>query len=151
MKDITKKYSNGEITIVWRPSICIHSKKCWKEPEGLPSVFRPAERPWITPEGAPSDQIIQRVNNCPSGALSYFVNAEGEKGLEEDKKEAETTHEVIAEIVPDGPLLIYGNITIKHADGTETRKTRTTSFCRCGASANRPFCDGAHTKIGFKD
>ena len=48
MKDITKKYSNGDVTVVWKPNMCIHSTICFK---GLGKVFDPQKRPWITPEG----------------------------------------------------------------------------------------------------
>ena len=74
MKDITKKYSNGEITIVWKPSVCTHSTICWKGKAGLPEVFNPMEKPWITPEGSTTERIKEQINKCPSGALSYFHN-----------------------------------------------------------------------------
>jgi uncharacterized Fe-S cluster protein YjdI len=67
MKDITRKYTNGEVTIVWQPSLCAHSGICAK---GLSSVFRPKEHPWITPEGSTTEKIIEQVKLCPSGALS---------------------------------------------------------------------------------
>jgi uncharacterized Fe-S cluster protein YjdI len=76
MKDITKKYSNGEITIVWQPNTCIHSTICWKGAGGLASVFKPAEHPWIRPEGAGTERIIEQVKKCPSGALSFYYNEE---------------------------------------------------------------------------
>lgn len=71
MKDITKKYTNGEVTIVWKPTMCIHSAICFK---GLGGVFDPQKRPWITPEGANTENIIAQVKKCPSGALSYHLN-----------------------------------------------------------------------------
>jgi len=74
MEDITKKYDNGEITVVWQPNICAHSAICF---HGLPSVFNPAMRPWITIDGADTEAIINQINQCPSGALSYFRNIEG--------------------------------------------------------------------------
>ncbi|HMV07531.1 MAG TPA: (4Fe-4S)-binding protein [Cyclobacteriaceae bacterium] len=67
MKDITKTYSNGEVTIVWQPARCIHSGICFR---GLSEVFDPRKRPWITPENSTSEKIIAQVNKCPSGALS---------------------------------------------------------------------------------
>jgi len=76
MKDLTKKYSNGEITIVWKPKLCIHSTICWKGATGLKEVFNPAEKPWIKPEGAGSERIIEQVKKCPSGALSFYYNNE---------------------------------------------------------------------------
>lgn len=71
MKEITKKYTNGEVTIVWKPDMCIHSGVCFR---GLSSVFDPRKRPWITPEGATTDVIVEQVKKCPSGALSYHLN-----------------------------------------------------------------------------
>ena len=65
------KYSNGEVTIVWQPELCIHSGRCAR---GLPEVFKPKEKPWITPEGSTTEKIIAQVKRCPSGALSYFMN-----------------------------------------------------------------------------
>ncbi len=81
MEDITKKYTNGEVTIVWRPSICIHSKICWSEGTGLKEVFNPFEKPWIKPEAATTEQIINQVKKCPSGALSFYMNKDDENFL----------------------------------------------------------------------
>jgi uncharacterized Fe-S cluster protein YjdI len=77
MKDITKKYSNGEVTIVWKPAVCIHSTICWKAATGLPGVFNPLEKPWIKPEASTTGAIIEQVKKCPSGALSFYMNDEG--------------------------------------------------------------------------
>lgn len=71
--EIEKEYSNGEVTIVWKPSLCIHSTNCWR---GLPQVFRPKEKPWIQPEKGSSQQVLSQVANCPSGALSTYLNSE---------------------------------------------------------------------------
>lgn len=143
MKEITKKYSNGEVTIVWKPSVCIHSAICWRGEQGLPEVFNPAGKPWIKPEGADTKRIIEQVKKCPSGALSYLMNTE-------EATDAEVEAESICEISLNGPLLVYGNITVKHHDGSETKKNKVTAFCRCGQSTNKPYCDGTHRKIGFE-
>lgn len=141
MKDITKKYTNGEVTIVWKPDTCIHSAICFK---GLGEVFDPQKRPWITPEGASTERIIEQVKKCPSGALSYYLNADA--GDRPVKVESET----IVETSPNGPLLVYGNVTVKDAQGVLTKKNNVTAFCRCGASQNKPYCDGSHRKAGFQ-
>ncbi len=73
MKEITKHYSNGEVTIVWKNTLCIHSGKCF---QGLPTVFHPLTLPWITPEESDTEKIIAQVKQCPSEALSYFTNDE---------------------------------------------------------------------------
>lgn len=66
-KKIVKEYTNGEVTVVWQPHMCIHSKKCWK---GLLPVFDPRRKPWVDMNGASSERIVAQVNECPSGALS---------------------------------------------------------------------------------
>ncbi|MCK5034181.1 MAG: (4Fe-4S)-binding protein [Calditrichia bacterium] len=71
MKNIIKKYSNGEITVVWEPAKCIHSTICFK---GLPGVFDPRKKPWVNIEGADTEKIVDQVKACPSEALSYFQN-----------------------------------------------------------------------------
>lgn len=144
MADITKKYSNDDITIVWKPNMCIHSTKCWKGETGLRNVFDPAKKPWIEPKGATTNEIIERVNNCPSKALSFYYNDES-KNVESAKVEN------IVEVLANGPLLVYGNLKVKHKDGSENQKNNVTAFCRCGASSNKPYCDGTHVKIEFKD
>ena len=73
MSKETFKYSNGEVTIVWKPDLCIHSGNCAR---GLPEVFKPKEKPWIRPEEASTDRMIEQVKKCPSGALSYYLNAD---------------------------------------------------------------------------
>lgn len=70
-KEIVKNYSNGELTIVWKPNLCIHSGVCVKN---LPQVYNPKEKPWIKPENASTDELKAQIVKCPSGALSYFMN-----------------------------------------------------------------------------
>lgn len=53
------------------------------------------------------------------------------------------------EVLDKGPLLVHGDISITHKNGTVETKKRTTAFCRCGASSNKPFCDGAHNSSSF--
>jgi uncharacterized Fe-S cluster protein YjdI len=142
MTEITKKYSNDDITIIWKPSVCIHSTLCWKGEKGLKQVFNPMEKPWIKPEGGTTEQIIERVNACPSGAISFYYN-------NEQNKTTATQAESIVEAMPNGPLLVYGNITVKHSNGDTVQKNKVTAFCRCGASSNKPYCDGSHTENGF--
>jgi uncharacterized Fe-S cluster protein YjdI len=139
MKEITKKYTNGEVTVVWKPHVCIHSAICFN---GLPSVFDPRRRPWIEPGQADTATIIAQVKQCPSGAISFYMNDEMEA-------DAQTSVESVVEVMPNGPLLVYGNITVKDTHGNEIRKNKVTAFCRCGASANKPYCDGTHAKTGF--
>lgn len=140
-KDITKKYTNGEITIVWKPTACIHSTLCWKKETGLPEVFDPRAKPWIRPEGANTSRIVEHIKKCPSGALSFYYNEKPElPSVSSDTK---------IETLPNGPLLVYGNLSIKDSSGAEIKKSNVTAFCRCGKSGNKPYCDGSHVKHNF--
>jgi uncharacterized Fe-S cluster protein YjdI len=76
MSDSDKSYTNGEISVVWRSGLCIHSAKCV---QGLGEVFNVHARPWINIDGSSTDCIIHQVEQCPSGALSYFRNEQSGK------------------------------------------------------------------------
>ena len=135
-----KRYSNDEITVVWKPEQCIHSTKCWKS---LLPVFDPRRRPWVDMAGATTERIMATVDKCPSGALTYLAN-----DMEEGQR-FETVSDVRAEVLPNGPLIIYGTITVKDRNGGECVKSKTTAFCRCGHSRSKPYCDGSHVEAGF--
>ncbi len=135
MKEIIKKYTNDDITVVWQPGKCIHSKICF---HGLPAVFNPENRPWVKLEESTSEDIISQVKKCPSGALSLA-----------DKAKAESENNIIITITKGGPLVVDGDLTIKLANGEQVEKNGVTALCRCGASADKPYCDGSHQKIKF--
>lgn len=134
-----KEYTNNEVTIVWEPDKCIHSGICVR---GLPNVFRPKVRPWLRIEGASTEELVNQVKQCPSGALSFYMN-----DVEDETTESLNTK---VEVLENGPLLIYGILKVTNKDGTTEIKNKTTAFCRCGASKNKPYCDGAHVKNDFK-
>ena len=68
-KEIIKEYTNRDITIVWKPTLCQHAAECVRL---LPNVYNPREKPWIKPENASTNELISQINQCPSGALSYY-------------------------------------------------------------------------------
>lgn len=67
----THEYSNGEVTVEWKPDLCKHSGRCVF---GLPEVFNVAKRPWVNIEGASTEAIVHQVKQCPTGALGYHFN-----------------------------------------------------------------------------
>lgn len=134
-----KEYSNEEVTVVWKPDLCIHSEKCWR---GLPNVFRPKEKPWINVENVNAEELKKQIDQCPSGALSYLND---NKEIKTDKNMSE----VKAQVLENGPLMVTGACEITHKDGSVEVKDKA-FFCRCGESANKPYCDGAHKKADFK-
>jgi uncharacterized Fe-S cluster protein YjdI len=144
----TFKYTNEDITVVWKPNTCIHSTICWK---GLIEVFNPKEKPWIKMDGATTDRIIEQVSQCPSGALSYYRNAAAVADEPADTVVAEAANILKIEVTPNGPYLIKSECLIVHSDGREETKTGTVALCRCGNSSNKPWCDGTHRKTGFRE
>lgn len=138
-KEIVKEYTNGELTVVWKPAKCIHAAECVK---ALPQVYNPNEKPWIKAENATTEELKAQIKKCPSGALSYYIKGE--------KTEESAALETVVEVLENGPLLVYGTLKVKDKDGNETTKNKTTAFCRCGASGNKPYCDGSHVKVDFK-
>jgi len=136
-----KNYTNSEITVNWQPEKCIHSTKCWKS---LPRVFNPRAKPWVNMAGDTTEAIRTTVLNCPSGALSLAESTEVSKPVPIPAAQVEVC------ALPDGPLQVTGEVHLKNEAGEIVVKTDKTFLCRCGASANKPYCDGSHRKIEFR-
>jgi uncharacterized Fe-S cluster protein YjdI len=164
-----RQYTNGEITVFWKPSKCIHATTCFRE---LLDVYNPRKRPWVNMEGASTERIIEVTDKCPTQAIYWKYNkdlTEEEKAINEkyqevDEVNPETLHEKKSkqdeepkkadakmQIMPDGPMLIEGDFKVIGADGNEIKTMVMTSFCRCGNSKSQPFCDGSHRIVGFND
>ena len=162
MDEIIKKYTNGEVTIVWKPAACVHSTNCFAD---LPRVFSPGKRPWINPMGAETEKIIEVVNLCPTEALAWKWNDESKNASvgsdqlnhikfrrpelmntsDPDSKEQPIT----VKIMTDGPIVIKGNFTLVYNGNSKEIHDSMISICRCGVSDHMPFCDGQHRKAGF--
>lgn len=52
--------------------------------------------------------------------------------------------------LPDGPLKVAGPLEVVSGTGRTLLRTKETYLCRCGGSANKPYCDGSHSKLGFR-
>jgi uncharacterized Fe-S cluster protein YjdI len=128
--DLTREYRNDEITVRWYARRCIHSAACIRK---APRVFDPRRRPWINLEAGDTQRIIAAVEACPTGALEYVSPGE-------HPRPSETKVEVVA----DGPLFLRGDIKIVGENGQVIREGTRVALCRCGKSANKPFCDNSH-------
>lgn len=137
-----KEYSNGDITIVWEAEKCIHSERCWR---GLSDVFDPQKRPWINANGAETATITAQIDQCPSGALRYRQQNKDQAG-HATTQQTSTKVTVLA----DGPLIVNGTIEVELQNGDKVTKQDKTALCRCGHSDQKPYCDGSHSKAGFK-
>lgn len=133
-----KEYQSGDVTVLWKPGKCMHSENCWR---GLPDVFRPKDKPWIQPEKADQTTLTSQIDKCPSGALSYRL--EGQMDLAKPDR-------LKIKVTKDGPYLLKQDVIIELPDGNKEVKESAIALCRCGASSNKPYCDGTHKKISFK-
>lgn len=135
----TRVYSTDAIEVHWDASRCIHSARCIA---GAPRVFDPRRRPWIVLEGADADRVANVIAQCPSGAL-HFRRLDG--GAQEEPQQPP-----FAVPMPNGPLYLRGEVRLETSDGRTIAEDTRMTLCRCGASANKPFCDNTHLRIGFK-
>jgi len=158
-----RKYTNGEITVYWKPGSCIHASFCYRE---LIEVFDPSRRPWVNMYGATTEEIIKTVDMCPTDALTWKWNDEKRNinidpshtnhisfrrpELINDDTQA-SAEPVSVKVMPYGPLVINGTFTMKYDGKIKEVNESVVSLCRCGASNRMPFCDGNHRKTGFND
>jgi uncharacterized Fe-S cluster protein YjdI len=159
-----RRYTNGEITVYWKPSACVHASYCYRE---LIEVFDPGKRPWVDMNGSTTEKIIEVVNLCPTEALCWKWNDEEKnKNIDNDqfnhinfrRPELMNLNDTVpeeqpvsAKIMIDGPIVIKGSFTLNYGGNTKNISDGMISICRCGASDHQPFCDGRHRKIGFVD
>ena len=132
-------YEGKQLTILDDRGICSHAGFCT---DRLAAVFDNGKEPWIDPDGAEADEIKRVIRTCPSGALSY---AEGDTVVDTFGQDAEI------EVAAAGPLRVRGGPELKAAgdDADAPRSTEHYALCRCGASKNKPFCDGTHWYVNF--
>ena len=141
MSERKLKYKSDKLNVTYAPEVCIHAAECVN---GLPNVFNPKAKPWVNIAGADPSEIIDVINKCPSGALEYELLE-----LETEKKEIELEKTKIT-VMPNGPVMVEGDLTIKKMSGENIKDAEKVFLCRCGQSANKPFCDGAHKKADFQ-
>jgi CDGSH-type Zn-finger protein/uncharacterized Fe-S cluster protein YjdI len=134
------EYKGPGVVVRYEASRCIHARECV---HGAPQVFDPSAKPWIKPDGATLDHLLAVIARCPTGALTA-VTPEGES------LEPAATRNV-ASVTARGPVYLRGRISVRGSDHATWAEYARIALCRCGASANKPFCDGSHERSGFAD
>ncbi|MDH3705774.1 MAG: CDGSH iron-sulfur domain-containing protein [Acidimicrobiia bacterium] len=125
------------ITVRDDRSICVHAGFCGTR---LTNIWKLTGD---TDESTVRLQVINMVEKCPSGALTYRLDDT------DDDIEPGLPAEIAA--IDDGPLWVQGGIPVQTTDGEVIETRNRVTLCRCGASANKPLCDGSHTEAGFRD
>ena len=137
--DRRASYEGRRITIHDNRAICAHAGACT---DNLKAVFRMKLEPWIDADGASVEEIVATIRRCPSGALSYSLDGVEHRDQEREPMVTVTNH---------GPYAISGGVELQGATFGEGASREHYTLCRCGASRNKPFCDGTHWSIGFRD
>ncbi|MES1210600.1 MAG: CDGSH iron-sulfur domain-containing protein [Pseudomonadota bacterium] len=113
---------------------CIHSRICVL---GAPDVFLAnVKGSWLRPDAMPVEELVAIAHGCPSGAITY------------DRLDGEPAEHAppvnVVRLRENGPLAMHAQLEVA-GRGTMFRAT----LCRCGASQNKPFCDGSHNGLPF--
>ncbi|MDX2087901.1 MAG: ferritin-like domain-containing protein [Kofleriaceae bacterium] len=123
-----------KLTLMYEGKKCIHSRFCVT---GAPTVFLAnVKGPWINPDAMDVERLVDISHQCPSGAIRY---------ARKDGRPDEAAPPVnLLRITENGPYHVRAEIQL---DGAAAGFRAT--LCRCGASKNKPFCDGSHHAIDF--
>ncbi len=138
----SETYDGPTMTLSDAEELCAFARFC--DPRGkIWSLIEATDDPGV------GELVIREAMHCPAGRLVLH-----------DKK----THKDLEEPLPpsigvvedpalgcSGPLWVRGGITIESADGTRYETRNRVTLCRCGASVNKPFCNGSHASIKFND
>ena len=116
-------------------SICVHAGFCGTR---VTNVWRQVPE---TAESTVRAQVIAMVEKCPSGALTFRFEGDDVEPL---------FAQAIA-VIDDGPLWVTGGVAVMASDGAALETRNRVTLCRCGASANKPLCDGSHKTVAFAD
>lgn len=130
----SKAHEGTGITVHRVGSLCAHSSFCANAITDWYQLLSDTDDTDVRAE------VAAMVEHCPSGTLVLEIDGEI---VEPDLRRAVSP-------VEDGPLWITGGVTIVRSDGTSAEVRNRVALCRCGASGNKPFCDGTHREIGFE-
>lgn len=126
-------YPGTGIEVLDDRGTCVHAGFCGNK---ISNVWKMTPK---TDDTQIRAQVMAMVERCPSGALTYKVN--------DSPVEPDLPTEISA--ITDGPLWLSGGISVERSDGQPVEIRNRVTLCRCGHSANKPFCDGSHIDAGF--
>lgn len=118
--------------------LCSHAGFCANRVENIYGMLGRLE----PDDGATRSLMMAMIERCPSGALTFALDEEG-PDIEPPLPEA-------IGVVADGPLYVTGGVPVNRADGQPLEGRNRQVLCRCGLSATKPLCDGAHKDVAFR-
>lgn len=136
--DKTEIFKGKDIEVTSDPTRCMFAGECGGS--GLRAVF--SKENWIDPDGADVEKIVDVIERCPAGALKYHRT----DGAPQEAPEINSFQPF-----PNGALHVRGDIKVVDADENIVAEEMRLALCRCGQSQNKPFCDGKHAEMKFRD
>ena len=133
------EFPGEDIDVRWDGRLCIHIGECGNA-EG--PLFEAGRDPWCIPEQAGKSEVREIVARCPSGALTF---------RDRDGTPESPAKENTAMVVYKGPIYFSGELDIAGAPQDMPGVRFRAALCRCGQSANKPFCDNSHLNADFED
>ncbi len=134
------RYPGERATVSWHNRLCIHIGECGRAQGEL---FVGGRKPWCQPDLVADDEVAEVVSRCPTGALT----ADFADGTRREAAAAENT----VNVAYNGPLFLRGDLQIDGAPDSAPGLRFRAALCRCGKSANKPFCDNSHEEADFRD
>ena len=132
-------FPGAQVDVEWDERLCIHVGECGR---ATGELFVGGRKPWCQPDLVGVEEVVEVVERCPTGALTY---ARKDGGTQENAAPANTV--VVAN---NGPLYARGDLRIEGAPDDMPGIGFRAALCRCGESKNKPFCDGTHKQVGFR-
>ncbi|MEN8832659.1 CDGSH iron-sulfur domain-containing protein [Pacificibacter sp.] len=129
----------AQVTVSYTPVLCGHIGECQRLHR---VVFDPRKQPWIQPENGTLDGIKSVISACPSGALRLSIDESIPVHIDSD--------EVSVKVVKNGPYVVK-NVPLDAVFNGVGANEKEYILCRCGQSKNKPFCDGTHFDVKWKD
>lgn len=133
-------YEGAAVDAQWDKRLCIHVGECTR---AKGAIFTSGRNPWGQPDNAEADIVAEVVSRCPTGSLTF----ERKDGGAAELPDRENTV-----LVSDrGPLYVRGDLRIAGVPDDMPGVAFRAALCRCGKSANKPFCDNSHEGVSFAD
>ena len=122
------------VTVRDDKSLCTHAGFCGTKDSSVWKMVKDTE------DTEKRSLMMAMVSRCPSGRLTQRLPGE-DRDLEPDLRPA-------VHVADDGAYEVTGRVRVQRNDGQPLETRNRMSLCRCGASGNKPFCDGSHSESG---
>jgi CDGSH-type Zn-finger protein len=140
------KFPRGTRIIVKKdPSLCMQSGYCGFSDAGMSQLVA------ATHDTKKRALVMAMVERCPSGALTYRIEADGPDIELDLPQQVAMTIEITSDGPINGPIWVTGGIPVVRSDGQSFETRNRVTLCNCGQSGNKPLCDGTHRDVAQRE